>query len=162
MKDFAQGNFLRAMLGELDGGDDLTDEIIELSCNLDDMTPEQIAYATELLMEEGARDVYTTSIGMKKGRPGILLTVLCDAGHRESMVRLMFRHTSTIGIRETVHHRYVLRRTVESVDTEYGPVHVKRSSGYGTEHVKAELEDLAGIARAEGRTLAEVAERVVV
>ena len=96
-KDFEMANCVRAMLGETQ---DSGDEIIELSCNMDDMTGEKTGFAVEKLFEAGALDVYTIPIGMKKNRPGILLRVMCRESDKEIMIRSLFKHTTTIGIRE--------------------------------------------------------------
>ena len=86
----------------------------------------------------------------------VLLTVLCRQDKRDEMVRLLFRHTSTIGVRESVCRRWVLRRESGAVTTPYGPVRVKRSEGYGVTKTKAEYDDLAAIACEHGLTLDEV------
>lgn len=151
-RDFERANCLRAMLGDAEDGD----EIIELTCNVDDMTPEAVGFAMQTLLDAGAPEVFTEAVGMKKNRPGILITCLCRRAQRDEMVRLLFRHTSTIGIRETVCRRYVLRRETGTVETPYGPVHVKTSEGYGVRRSKAEYDDLARIASANGLTLDEV------
>ncbi len=132
----------------------MTDEIIELSCNLDDMTPEGVALET--LLAEGALDAFTTAIGMKKSRPGIMLTCLCRPEEGEKMARLLLRHTTTLGIRETRCKRYTLERSLEERETEYGPVRVKRSEGFGVSREKPEYEDLCRIARERGLSLEEV------
>ena len=143
-KDFAAANCLRILLGH---EAEEEDAVVELRCNLDDMTGEEIGFATELLMAEGALDVFTTPIGMKKNRPGVLLTVLCKSKHRESMVRQLFRCTTTLGIREESCRRYTLERRTETTETPYGPLRRKIASGYGVERRKPEYEDLARIAR---------------
>lgn len=104
-KDFPQANCLRAMLG--DTAADIGD-VYELACNLDDMTGEDIAFAMERLLEAGALDVYTVPIGMKKSRPGVMLCILCREEQREEMARLLLRHTTTLGVRESRHRRYTL------------------------------------------------------
>lgn len=152
-KDFPQANCIRAMLGENQGA---TDEVLELSCNVDDMTGEQLGFALEQLLEAGALDVCTIPIGMKKSRPGVMVWVLCRQENRESMVQLMFRHISTLGIRETVCSRYTLERRVETLDTPYGKVHRKNSEGYGVSRQKYEYEDLAKIARKQNLSLMEI------
>ncbi len=134
----------------------MTDEIIELSCNLDDMTPEGVGFALETLLAEGALDAFTTAIGMKKSRPGIMLTCLCRPEEGEKMARLLLRHTTTLGIRETRCKRYTLERSLEEQETEYGPVRVKRSEGFGVSREKPEYEDLCRIARERGLSLEEV------
>ena len=150
-KDFPVANCVRAFLGEETGAaktaDDLTDTIAELVCNLDDMTPEAIGFATERLMEEGALDVFTNSIGMKKNRPGVMLTVLCKEDVKDDMVRKIFKYTTTIGIRENICKRYILKREEKVVTTPDGDVRVKEVSGYGVKREKKEYEDLAQIAR---------------
>lgn len=143
-KDFAMANCLRAMLGE---SGEAEDSIVELSCNLDDMTGEDIGFAMEQLLEAGAPEVFTTPIYMKKNRPAVMLTVLCRQEQREQMVRLIFRHTTTLGIRQTPHRRYTLTRREEQVMTPYGPVSCKISQGWGVSRRKPEYEDLARLAR---------------
>lgn len=154
-KDFPQANCLRVMLGETS---DQTDGIAELKCNIDDMTGEEIGFAMEQLLSGGALDVFTTPIGMKKNRPGVLLSVLCRAGDREKMARLIFRHTTTLGIRESLQNRYTLERRTQTVSTPYGAVRQKISSGYGVQRQKAEYEDIAAIAREQGLSIAQVRE----
>lgn len=132
------------------------DEITELACNLDDMTPEGIGFAMETLLAEGALDVFTTAIGMKKSRPGVMLTCLCRPEDKEKLARLIFAHTTTLGVRETVCQRYTLERSFTDADTPYGPVRVKRVEGWGAAREKAEYEDLARIARERGISLEEV------
>lgn len=143
-KDFAMANCLRAVLGE---SCDTGEGIVELSCNLDDMTGEDIGFAMERLLEAGAPEVFTTPIFMKKNRPAVMLTVLCRQEQREQMVRLIFRHTTTLGIRQTPHRRYTLTRREEQVMTPYGPVSCKISQGWGVSRRKPEYEDLARLAR---------------
>ena len=149
-KDFEQANCVRAMLGDVN--EDI-DRIVELACNIDDMTPEEIGYAKEVLFEEGALDVYTISIDMKKGRLGVLLTCMCREDKKEALLKSIVRNTTTLGVRESISNRYVLSREIETIDTTYGEVHVKKSSGYGTKREKLEYEDLAGIARRTGRSI---------
>ncbi|WP_022762643.1 nickel pincer cofactor biosynthesis protein LarC [Butyrivibrio sp. AD3002] len=145
-KDFAKANCVRVMLGNEDD-EALTDTITELICNLDDMTPEAIGFATERLMEEGALDVFTTSIFMKKNRPGTMLTVLCREDKKEELVKKIFKYTTTIGIREHISNRYVLHREEKTITTPDGEIRVKEVSGYGVKREKKEYEDLARIAR---------------
>ena len=151
-KDFPRANCVRAMLGETDQGD--TETMLELSANLDDMTAEQIGFASERLFEAGAVEVYTVPIGMKKSRPGTLLRAICAPEKREAVVSAFFRHTTTLGVRETETRRYVLDRRVEQRDTSLGPVRVKIAEGYGVAREKIESEDLAAIARQRGISLA--------
>ena len=165
-KNFLIANCLRAYIGEnadSDGmyeKDKIHDRIIELRCNLDDMAPEDIAYATELLMNEGACDVYTLNIQMKKNRPGIMLCCMCKQNEKEKFAGLIFKHTSTIGIREYECNRYILKRENIVIDTGYGKVQAKKSEGYGTKRIKAEYEDIARIAKETGLPISEVREKI--
>ena len=146
-KDFEAANCVRAMLGRSEGS---ADEVLELSCNIDDMTGEAAGFAMEQIFAAGALDVYTVPIGMKKSRPGILLRALCHGTEKEAVIRAMFGHTSTIGIRECRVGRYVLERRMETLHTPWGEVRRKISAGYGTERKKMEAEDLCRIARGKG------------
>lgn len=165
-KNFPIANCLRAYIGEnahSDGmyeKDKIHDKIIELRCNLDDMAPEDIAYATELLMDEGACDVYTLNIQMKKNRPGIMLCCMCKQNEKEKFAGLIFKHTSTIGIREYECNRYILKRENIVIDTGYGKVQAKKSEGYGTKRIKAEYEDIARIAKETGLPISEVRKKI--
>lgn len=152
-KVFPKMNAVRAFLGETESS---PAEICELRCNLDDMTGEAIGFAQEILLAAGARDVFTTPVTMKKGRPGILLTVLCDLRDRDTMLRLIFRHTTTLGVRETLCSRYTLERETETAHTADGVVRIKHATGYGVTRTKPEYDDIAAIARAKGCALSEV------
>ena len=156
-KDFPAANCVRAMLGETDAP---TEEILELSCNLDDCTGEAIGFAMERLLDAGALDVYWTSVGMKKNRPGILLTCMCRPLDREKMVELPFRHTTTLGVRESAFRRYTLSRESKTIQTPDGDIRVKVSTGYGVAREKPEFEDLAKIARETGKSLSELQKNI--
>ena len=152
-KDFEQANCIRAMLGETE---DAGDSVLQLECNVDDMTAEELGFAMEMILEAGALEVYTVAAGMKKSRPGTLLSVLCHEAEKEKLVRVIFQNTTTIGVREHRCSRYTLKRSFETVQTPYGNVQKKLSSGYGVTREKYEYEDLARIAREQGLSLAEV------
>ena len=152
-KEFSRANCVRAMLGE---SEDKTEQVLELSCNVDDMTAEAVSFAMERLFEAGAYEVYTVPIGMKKSRPGTLIRVMCGEEDKEKLLQLIFQHTTTIGVRETVTRRYILDRHLETLHTPYGEVRRKSSSGYGVSRYKYEYEDLARIAREKGLSLEEV------
>lgn len=154
-KDFERANCLRVLLGETE---DKSDTVAELCCNVDDMSGEEIGFAAERLLEEGALDVFTTPIGMKKSRPATMISLLCPVEEKERFAALMLRYTSSIGIRESICRRYVLRRETEKRETPYGKLRVKRSSGYSVEREKYEYEDLAAIAREKNMSLAQVRE----
>lgn len=152
-KDFEAANCVRAILGE---SEDTSEIVLELSCNVDDMTAEDIGFAMERLYEDGALEVYTIPVGMKKNRPGTLLRVMCTEEKKQSIVECLFCHTSTIGIREVATRRYILKREMETLKTPYGDVRVKSVTGYGVSREKYEYEDLARIARERGVSLYEV------
>ena len=156
-KDFERANCMRVLLGETA---DKTDDISELSCNVDDMTAEDIAFAAEQLFEAGAKDVFTVPCGMKKSRPGTLITVLCDKIESERFAKLILQYTTTIGVRETAAKRYVLDRCEEKVQTRFGEVRKKVSSGYGVTRVKYEHDDLARIAREQDMSIEDVRKKL--
>lgn len=156
-KDFERANCVRVLLGETE---ETGSEVAELSCNLDDMTPEAIGFVEEILFTAGALEVYTIPIGMKKSRPGILLTCMCRCNDKEKMVSLLFKHTTTLGIRESISKRYTLTRTIKEHETPYGVIREKVSEGYGVCRGKLEYEDIAKIARENGMSLEEVKELV--
>lgn len=152
-KDFPAANCVRALLGETENAGD---RIIELNCNVDDMTGEAVGFAMDALFTAGALEVYTVPIGMKKSRPGTLICVMCRESDREEMVRQLFRHTTTIGIRENVYKRYTLERSLETVQTGYGEIRKKISRGYGVIREKYEYEDLARAARENDIAVSQV------
>ncbi len=156
-KDFEAANCVRAMLGETAGSDE---EAVVLSCNVDDMTAEEIGYATAKLFDEGARDVYTVNIGMKKNRPGVMINVICPAADKERFATLMFKYTTTIGIRESSCPRYVLNRSEQTIKTSLGPVRVKKSYGYSVTRYKPEYDDISAIADKAGISLREVTDTI--
>lgn len=149
-KDFEQANCVRVFLGESDGA---REKIAKLECNVDDMTGEEIGFAMAQLFRAGARDVYTQPIGMKKSRPGILLSVICMPEDADRLASEIMKHTTTLGIRRQDLERYTLQRSIETADTPYGEVRIKRASGMGVERSKAEYDDLAALAEKNGVSL---------
>lgn len=130
--------------------------ITEISCNLDDMTGEDIAFAAERILQAGALDVFTESIYMKKGRPAVKLTVLARPEDEERLAGEIFRHTSTIGVRIHTDRRYELARRSEQRKTPLGTIEVKISEGFGVRREKVEFDSLKEIAETSGKRLAEV------
>lgn len=152
-KDFEVLNAVRSFLAE---SSDLNDIIYELSCNVDDMTGEEVSFAMEKLFEAGARDVYVIPIIMKKSRPGNLIRLMCVEKDKENLIKLIFKYTTTIGIREVETKRYVLKREISQIDSSLGPVKLKRSKGYGVVREKLEYEDLKMLADENKITIEEV------
>ena len=145
-KDFAKANMLRTFIGSEEGEGD---KVIELKFNVDDMTGEETGYATGVLMENGALDVFTTPVFMKKNRPGILFTVLVKPEDKEKFARLIFENTTTIGIRYNAMDRFKLARREEKVMTKYGEIRVKVSEGFGVTKAKPEYDDVSEAADKE-------------
>lgn len=143
-KDFDRANCVRAFLGESSG---LRAQICELCCNIDDMTPEALGFAQEILFENGALDVFLTPVQMKKNRPGVLLTCLCAPDKKDELARHILLHTSTRGVRERLCERVMLSAETTQVETPYGPVHIKISSGNGVRKEKPEYDDVRAAAR---------------
>ena len=156
-KEFAQANCVRAFWGETA---DRQDEAAQLSCNLDDMTGEDIAFAAEQLLAAGALDVWTQAISMKKGRPGVMLCCLCRPEDAARLGEVMLRHTATLGVRKTLCTRQVLERESRVLQAGEDTVRVKTAAGAGARKAKLEYEDLAAIARRRGETLAQVRRRL--
>ena len=157
-KDFPRANLLRALLGESMASSmpDNDPGVIVLSCNVDDMTAEEISFAMDRLFEAGAREVFTVPVGMKKSRPGTLIEVILSEEKKEEIIKTLFKHTTTIGIREAHMDRYCMNRTIEKINTSVGQIRQKRSIGYGIEKTKYEYDDLAKIAVEKNLTLKEV------
>lgn len=156
-KDFPIANCVRVFMGE---SNDSGDKIAELSFNVDDMTGEAIGFAKEQFLSNGALDVFSYSVEMKKSRPGTLITILCRPEDRRRMAELVFKHTSTIGIRESFHDRYTLTRHTEVCNTPLGNVRKKVSEGYGITRTKWEYDDLADIADELGISLSDVISKI--
>jgi pyridinium-3,5-bisthiocarboxylic acid mononucleotide nickel chelatase len=130
-KDFAdRPNVLRLLIGRELGSYE-SDELLEILANIDDLNPQVYDHVCERLFTAGARDVTITSAIMKKGRPGVILSVLAEPALREQMAALIFAETSTIGIRFHPVSRLKLPRRMLSVDTQFGPIRVK-VSGIGS------------------------------
>ena len=156
-KNFDAANVIKASIGEtVDNNADKKDTVIELRCNVDDMTAEELSYAVDVLFENNVKDAFITPVVMKKGRSGMLLTVLCAESDREKIAELIFKHTSTIGIREFVMERMILDRHEDIIHTELGDVRVKISEGYGVKKTKPEFEDLKEIANKTGKSISEI------
>ena len=153
-KTFSAPNCVRAWLGET--ADDTAETAAELTCNLDDMTPEAIAFAAERLLAAGALDVWTVPIGMKKSRPGTQLCLLCRSEEAARFAELTLRYTTTLGVRAQTLRRYTLQRREETVETPFGPMRRKIAEGFGVAREKLEYDDLARAAAEQDRALFEI------
>lgn len=151
-KDFETANCLRVMLGE---GEEEKNQVLELKCNIDDMTAEEIGFAAEQLRKTGALEVFTVPVNMKKNRPGTLLSCICKLSDKDKIIKAIFKYTSTIGVRQNICERYILDRTENIVKTKYGSVHIKRAEGYGVKRAKTEYDDIAKIAEKLGVSVRE-------
>ena len=152
-----RANLLRCTIGEGLDSSCADEKVWELACNIDDMTGEDMAFAGERIMSAGALDVAMLPATMKKGRPGVVMLVLCAKAAHDAVLDAVFRHTTTLGVREHLCRRHVLARR-EGVATLAGgeTVRVKISEGRGVVREKPEHDDIAAVARASGASLAEV------
>lgn len=139
-KDFERANCLRVFLEEEQEED--IDLVLEFQCQVDDMTGEEVGFFINAMLEEGALDVYWNSIGMKKNRPGFLLTVIGKSEDKEKIVKAIFKHTTTLGIRFCEKQRYILKREIKQLNG----VRYKSSFGYDVNREKPEFDDLERIA----------------
>jgi pyridinium-3,5-bisthiocarboxylic acid mononucleotide nickel chelatase len=153
-------NVLRAVLGEPLAGEG-AGSVEVLETTIDDMNPQLYGHLTESLFESGAVEVFLTPVQMKKGRPGVLVTALCDPRRAPAVVERLFGESSTIGVRVRREGRIELRRSVAEVDTPLGRFRVKTITlPTGEERRVPEYDDLRRVAIATGRPLIEVMEEV--
>jgi len=118
-------NVLRVMIGESDAKDETEQTLWMLETNVDDVSPQIIGHVMDRAFTLGARDCYFTPIQMKKNRPGVLLSILCDPEKKTAMTDLLFTETTTIGVRSYQVNRRALDRQIFRVETLYGPIDVK-------------------------------------
>lgn len=140
---------------EIEWDEDQTDAVICLETNIDDCTGEALGFVMEALLEAGARDVHYSPVFMKKNRPGWLLRVICDEEKVSEMERLIFLHTTTIGIRRQRMARTVLPRQERTVETSLGPVRVKVCQAEGKNGCYPEYSSIADICRKTGKSYEE-------
>lgn len=159
-KDFAHANILRAMLIEPIGEETAEDRVWKLETNLDDCTGENLGFVMEQLLEAGALDVWFTPIYMKKNRPAYQLSVLCRKEERERMEAILFRHTTTLGIRRCEMERSTLERETGVRDTSCGPVKVKSVVRDGKTVTEPEYESIREISRRTGEAFPQAEARL--
>jgi uncharacterized protein (TIGR00299 family) protein len=138
-------NVLRIMIGRERGALD-TDELLEISANIDDLNPQIYDHVMERLFSIGARDVTLTPTIMKKGRPAITIAVLAEPAKRDALAKVLFAETSTIGVRFHPVARLKLRREIREVETRWGNIKVKFSEGDGAMTATPEYDDCRKIA----------------
>jgi uncharacterized protein (TIGR00299 family) protein len=132
-----------------------------IKTNIDDMNPQLYSYIMERLLQAGALDVYLTQVIMKKGRPGVILTVLCHDEKRTDIIDILLKETTTLGVRIQTASRVVLEREIKEVKTEFGVIRVKVSQGRdGTPKITPEYEDCMRIAKKHGIPLRQVMDKV--
>jgi uncharacterized protein (TIGR00299 family) protein len=136
-------NVLRVSVGEVvQGTQGNGEKVTVLECAVDDLSPQVLAHTAQLVLERGALDVMSAPVTMKKGRLGTLLTVLCKPGDADRLQQLIFRETTTLGIRVREENRVILAREITPVQTEFGVIHIKTGSRQGEEQNAApEFED---------------------
>ena len=134
-----EGDILSPTLKKGDKGGFLDQNITVIETNIDDMNPQVYEYLMERLFEAGALDVFLTQVIMKKGRPGIKLSVLCDVNRREKLIEIILTETTSIGVRFYSAERKVLEREIKSVSTKFGRLNVKVS--YSGKEIKKDLPE---------------------
>jgi uncharacterized protein (DUF111 family) len=149
-------NLLRLVLGEQISGAS-AETLAILSCNVDDMVPEWFGPLIESALKAGALDVWLTPVHMKKGRPGVVVEVLCRPHDALSLRTLFFRQTTTLGVRESAVTRWALPRQIRTVTTCYGDVHIKEATlDDGTCKFAPEHDDCVARAAEHGVSVREV------
>lgn len=157
-REYDRPSILRAML--IEEADHEKDEIIKLETNVDDCTGEVLGYTMEKLFEAGAKDVHYTPVYMKKNRPGWQLNVICDKEQVSLMEEIIFKHTTTIGIRKIRCNRTVLKRENRMVDTPFGRVQVKMCHTPDGLRGYPEYESVAAICREKDLSFSEVYHKI--
>lgn len=163
--DFPFPNVLRVLVGEarsdqLPSAGVHAGSVVQLATNIDDMDPQIYEYVVERLLAAGALDVWTQPAGMKKGRPGTVLSALAPPDRADAVAEIILAETTSIGVRRWTASRVVLPRSIETVATALGPVRVKVVKSPSGVRAKAEYDDCRAIAQRNGMTLAEVIRRI--
>jgi uncharacterized protein (TIGR00299 family) protein len=160
-KDLSIPNVLRLIIGNTIK--DTEEDIIQLiETNIDDMNPEFYEYIMEVLFKRGAKDVFLTPVIMKKNRPGIILSVICTPDSLDSLINVLLKETTTLGIRiSEIKKRMILKRKIISVSTRWGDVRVKvRNTGDIQNSIAPEYDDCKRIAQTENIPIREIYEEI--
>lgn len=158
-REYERPSLVRAMI--IESQSEEQDLIYKLESNIDDTTGEALGYAMEQLLAAGARDVHYFPVFMKKNRPGYQLNVICDEAQIDTMEEIIFKETTTIGIRRIAMERSVLKRRLETRQTTYGTVQVKVVEVAGELRVYPEYESIAKICREEKLSYQQVYQQVL-
>ena len=156
-KDFPHANILRAMIIEEIAKED---DVWVLETNIDDMSGEQLGFLQERILKAPARDVFCESIYMKKNRPAYRLTVICDEEHISDIEALIFKESTSIGIRRFRANRTVLERRIEVIESACGEVRVKLCQYAGQTLIYPEYEDVRALAQQENRGYQDIYDEV--
>lgn len=155
-------NLLRVFLGEAIGNTDSGHNAIQMECNIDDINPEFFEYISERLFSAGASDVFLSNIIMKKGRPGIVLSVICEQDSSDKLREIIFKESTSLGIRTFPFKKETLTRKFETIDTAYGAVRIKKSYFQDREvSCKPEYDDCKKIAAEKGIPLKVVYNNII-
>ncbi|MCQ2516467.1 MAG: nickel pincer cofactor biosynthesis protein LarC [Saccharofermentans sp.] len=152
-KEFEAANIVRVFVGE---SEEKKPAIVELNCNLDDATGEELGFTLNLLMDEGALDAFIVPVQMKKSRPGYMVVVMAKEEDSDRITNLLLKHTTTLGVRKKICERTVMNREVSEIETSYGTVRVKNAWLGDIHKSKPEYEDVARIALNTGKSYREV------
>jgi uncharacterized protein (DUF111 family) len=149
-------------MGELVTNRETGHDAIQLECNIDDMNPEFFDYISDKLFKAGAADVYLSNIIMKKGRPGIVLHVICENEAAGQLKNIIFSESTSLGIRTFPFRKDTLTRKLESINTVFGEVRIKRSFYNGVEvSAKPEYDDCKRIAAEKDIPVKEVYNKIM-
>ena len=159
-RDLEIPNVLRVILGESDGIENINEKITIIETNIDDCSPEILAYTMERLLKEGAADVFFTPVYMKKNRPAVKLTVLCKKDLTDKLADIIFSETTTIGVRIREEKRICLERRSQIVKTVYGDLKVKESECDEKKKLIPEYEEAKKLAENVGVPLYKIYESV--
>lgn len=162
-RDLPIPNLLRVFIGEISSSDSATlDHLAVLETNLDDLNPEIYPYVIESLFGAGALDVTLTPIQMKKNRPGTQIQVLCEPSMMDSMRSILFRETTTLGIKQILVDRYSLPRTIQEVETPYGKIRVKIAEiSPNIKKISPEFEDCRRAAQEHGIPITDIYQETI-
>ncbi len=162
-RDLPIPNLLRVLIGEISSTDSGTiNRLAVLETNLDDLNPEIYPYVIESLFSAGALDVTLTPIQMKKNRPGTQIQVLCEPSDIDTLISILFRETTTLGIKQFLVDRYALPRTIRDVETPYGKIRVKIAEISPDQNkISPEFEDCRRAAQEHGIPISQIYQEII-